>query len=114
MMSEPVVVLLRTTNCPLSSKVLTIWEQVVTAFKEIYPKIRIVNISSRTNINGYSSHLTLMKLASFRKLASFKCLFDNAWCPMILLVPGSVWDLAKQIRVMLWFVKEFRFSMGSS
>lgn len=78
--SEPVIVLYKSSTCGHCTKLASIWDKVTAAVKVVYPKMRFFEVTG----NGQGK---FDPLAAPKDLARY-----SAWFPMILLVPGKVWD----------------------
>jgi len=83
MKSEPVIVFYKTSTCPHCNNLNKIWDQVTKEIKKISPNIRFFILNSTQNNGSFDNKLAPTSLIKF-----------NAWFPMILLVPGNVWDAA--------------------
>lgn len=89
--SEPVVVLYKSTACRHCSALSAIWDSppskdedsVVAALKKINPKIRIFIVTAKDNTGKFDENTAPKDLIRYGK-----------WFPMILLVPGRLWDTA--------------------
>lgn len=87
---EPVVVLFKATDCRYCNDLMKIWDpkdgtpdtSVTSAMKKLYPKLRVVIIT--TTLRGPLDENSIP--------AGLKAY--TAWYPMILLVPGGLWNEA--------------------
>lgn len=90
-LSEPVVVLYKSNVCRHCTTLSNIWDtppnkdedSVVSALKKVNPKIRTVIVTSKDNSGKFDENTAPKDLLRYAK-----------WFPMILLVPGRVWDAA--------------------
>jgi len=81
--SEPVVVLYKSNGCTHCRNLTNIWDDVTSALKSVYPKIRFYVLTSNDNTGKFDENVAPKNLIKYAK-----------WFPMILLVPGKVWDAA--------------------
>lgn len=81
--SEPVVVLYKSSACTHCRNLTNIWDDVTAALKSIYPKLRFYVLTSNDNTGKFDENVAPKYLIRYGK-----------WFPMILLVPGKVWDAA--------------------
>lgn len=83
MTSEPVVVFYKSITCKHCTNLTAIWDKVVAAMKNVTP-IRTFTVTTKSN--GPFDFKTAPKdLLTYAR-----------WFPMILLVPGRLWDEAMQ------------------
>lgn len=81
--SEPVIVLYESNTCPHCKKLGAIWENVKTELKRVHYNIRFASVMARDNSGVFDENLAPKDMIRFAK-----------WFPMILLVPGRLWDTA--------------------
>lgn len=89
--SEPVVVLYKSNACRHCIALSNIWDKppskdedsVMTAMRKVYPKIRFFIVSTKDNSGKFDENTAPKDLFRYAK-----------WYPMILLVPGTLWDKA--------------------
>lgn len=90
-MSEPIVVLYKSATCGHCTTLSSIWEKgpkpgvesVTEALKKVYPKIRFFVVNSPDMSGSFDENMVPKDLR-----------FYAVWFPMVLLVPGRVWDEA--------------------
>jgi len=90
-MSEPIVILYKSNLCHHCGSLSEIWDKpmkdgsdnIVDSMKKIYPKIRFFVVTSKDNSGKFDENTAPKDLKRFGK-----------WYPMILLVPGKIWDNA--------------------
>lgn len=86
---EPVVVLYKSSMCRHCTALVNIWdtnkdgESVTTALKKAYPKLRFFTVTAKDNSGKFDENTTPKDLIRFGK-----------WYPMILLIPGPLWNNA--------------------
>ncbi|MEO6066739.1 MAG: hypothetical protein ABIQ41_02015 [Gemmatimonadales bacterium] len=88
---EPIVVLYKSQQCGHCNKLAAIWDtnpnkdedSVTTAMKKIYPKIRFFTITAKDNGGKFDENTAPKDFIRYGK-----------WFPMIVLVPGKLWDEA--------------------
>lgn len=81
--TDPVIVLYKSATCGHCKTLTGIWEQVKNAIKGVYPKMRFFTVTAKDNSGKFDENLAPKDLLRY-----------NKWFPMILLVPGHVWDNA--------------------
>ena len=81
--TEPVVVLYKSSVCAHCRNLTNIWDDVTTALKSVHPKLRFYVLTSNDNTGKFDENVAPKSLIRYAK-----------WFPMILLVPGKVWDAA--------------------
>jgi hypothetical protein len=81
--SEPVVVLYKSSACGHCRNLTNIWDDVTAALKSVNPKLRFYVLTSNDNTGKFDENAAPKSLIKYGK-----------WFPMILLVPGKVWDAA--------------------
>ena len=82
-MSEPVVVLLKSDACHHCKNLTAIWDKVTLSLKEVNPRVRFFTVTLKDNNASIDTNTTPKGLIRYTK-----------WYPMILLVPGKLWDEA--------------------
>lgn len=88
---EPVLVLYKSNGCRYCALLTNIWDtppargedSIVMALKKVYPKLRIFVVTSGDNRGQFDFNTAPKGLLKY-----------NQWFPMILLVPGTMWDNA--------------------
>jgi hypothetical protein len=88
---EPIVVLYKSNGCRHCDALTRIWDSppgrgedsVVMALKKVYPKIRLFVVTAADNNGRFDENIAPKGLLKYMK-----------WFPMILLVPGNLWDTA--------------------
>lgn len=92
MSSEPIVVLYKSNGCRHCISLSKIWdtptkdeESVVSVLKKVYPKLRFHTFTARDNTGKFDENLAPKDLFRYGK-----------WFPMILLIPGRLWDSAME------------------
>jgi len=80
---EPVVVLYKSSACRHCQNLTNIWDSVTLALKKVYPKLRFHVLSAKDNTGKFDENTAPKDLIRYGK-----------WFPMILLVPGKIWDVA--------------------
>lgn len=83
MASEPIVVLYKSNVCQHCQNLTKIWDNVMTSLKSVYPKLRFYVVTAKDNTGKFDENTIPKDLLRYAK-----------WYPMILLVPGKVWDAA--------------------
>jgi len=81
--SEPVLVLYKSSSCVHCRNLTNIWDDVTASLKSVYPKLRFYVLTSNSPNGKFDENTNPKSLIRYGK-----------WFPMILLVPGKVWDLA--------------------
>jgi len=79
--SEPVVLLYKSDMCHHSKQLMHMWDDIITEIKSVYPKLRFHVLTSSNNSGKFDENVAPKSLIKYAK-----------WFPMILLVPGKVWD----------------------
>lgn len=87
----PTVIFYKSKGCGHCLKLAEIWDKstsssspsVVSILKKTYPKIRTITVEVENNGGSFDENVFPKDLIRYR-----------AWFPMILLVPGPVWDAA--------------------
>lgn len=85
--TSPVVVFYKSKTCPHCTTLAKLWPSVITALKAVDSRIRIITVEAIDNRGGLSPDndpLTPKDITKYKW-----------WFPMILLVPGPVWNRAK-------------------
>jgi len=90
-MTEPVIVLYKSNQCRHCISLSEIWDKppadgsdsVVDTLKKVYPKLRFFVLTSKDNTGKFDENTAPKDLKRYGK-----------WYPMILLIPGKIWDLA--------------------
>jgi hypothetical protein len=83
MSSEPIVVFYKSSVCGYCKNLSAIWDKVQNVIKSVYPKMRFYVLTSPTNAGEFDENISPKDLKRWA-----------AWFPMVLLVPGNVWDAA--------------------
>lgn len=90
--SEPIVVLYKSNGCRHCTSLSKIWDSptkdedsVVGALKKIYPKLRFHTLTARDNSGKFDENTEPKDLLRYGK-----------WFPMVLLIPGRLWDSAME------------------
>jgi len=89
--SEPIVILYKSLACSHCTKLTEIWDKsaskdkdsVVSAMKKVYPRLRVHVVSVKDMSGSFDENVVPKDLIRYRY-----------WFPMILLVPGRIWDNA--------------------
>lgn len=79
---EPVVVFYKSSQCRHCHNLSNIWGTVTTILKKIYPKIRFFILTANST-GKFDENVIPKDLIRYGK-----------WFPMVLLVPGKIWDTA--------------------
>jgi hypothetical protein len=89
-MSDPIVVLYKSNSCFHCNSLSEIWDKssggndsVVDALKKVYPKLRFFVLTSKDNSGKFDENTAPKDLKRYGR-----------WYPMVLLIPGKVWDTA--------------------
>lgn len=80
---EPVLVLYKSAQCRHCQNLEKMWDSVVNAVKTVYPKLRFYTLTTKDNTGKFDENTAPKDLIRYA-----------AWFPMILLVPGRLWDSA--------------------
>lgn len=88
---EPVVVLYKSEQCKHCTALAKIWDSppnrdedsITATIKKVYPKTRFFVLTTKDNTGSFDENKAPKDLNRYGK-----------WYPMILLVPGSLWDSA--------------------
>lgn len=83
MTSEPVLVLYKSETCFHCTKLTSIWPSVTAAVAKEFPKMRVFVISAKDQQGKFDENVAPKDLIRYGK-----------WFPMLLLVPGRLWDRA--------------------
>ena len=83
MSSDPVIVLYKAETCGACKRLSSIWDSIVNAMKVAYPNIRFFVISSADRSGVFELNTAPKGLLKYR-----------GWFPMVLLVPGPLWNEA--------------------
>lgn len=83
MTSEPVLVFYKSNQCRHCRDLTNIWEKVTSAMKTVYPKLRFFVLVAKDNSGNFDENTIPKDLIRYGK-----------WFPMVLLVPGKIWDAA--------------------
>jgi len=81
--AEPIVILIKSNACGHCKNISNIWDKISVAMKEVYPKLRIFVVTVDDNSGNFDRNKIPGGLEKYMK-----------WFPMILLVPGNIWDNA--------------------
>lgn len=89
--SEPTLVLYKSAQCHYCNTLTAIWDtpkskdedSISTVLKKVYPKLRFFTLTAKDNSGKFDENTAPKDLSRYSK-----------WFPMILLVPGKVWDEA--------------------
>lgn len=81
--SEPVLIFFKSEQCTHCNNLSKMWKDVEPVLKGVYPKLRISTITAKDNTGTFDSSKVPKDLLRYA-----------GWFPMILLVPGNVWDAA--------------------
>lgn len=89
--SEPILVLYKSALCRHCTALSAIWDtppnkdedSVTTALKKVYPKLRFFVVTSKDNTGIFDENTVPKDLIRY-----------SMWFPMILLIPGKLWDEA--------------------
>lgn len=84
-MSDPVVVFWHCLSIPKSMKVADIWDNAVLQMKMWYPNFRYVIVTTQHIHDNVNSDLAPVSLNECRR-----------WFPLVMLVPGEIWDIAME------------------
>lgn len=92
MTTEPVIVFFKSKQCGHCITLEKIWasppskdkDSVITAVQKVYPKIRFDSVTAKDNGGEFDVNVSPKGMEFYRK-----------WFPMIILVPGKLWDAAK-------------------
>lgn len=85
MSSDPVLVLYKSDQCGHCRTLFARWENIKNVVRNINPKIRFFTLSAVDNSGKFDVNSAPKDLIRY-----------NKWFPMILLVPGKLWDTAFQ------------------
>lgn len=80
---EPVVVFYKSVSCSHCRNLTNIWPEVTTALKSVYPNLRFFVLTANDNSGKFDENIAPKNMIKFAK-----------WFPMVILIPGKVWDLA--------------------
>jgi len=88
---EPVLVLYKSDTCHFCTELTKMWDtppnkdedSIVTALKKVYPRLRFYILSVKDNTGIFDENSTPKDLIRYGK-----------WYPMVLLIPGRLWDNA--------------------
>jgi len=88
---EPILVLYKSSVCRHCTALSNIWDKplskdedsVMGALKKVYPKLRFYVLTSKDNTGKFDENTAPKDLIRYGK-----------WYPMILLIPGRLWDTA--------------------
>lgn len=88
---EPVIVLYKSATCPHCNTLTRIWDtppdkdsdSVTGALRKVYPKLRFYVVTAKSNDGKFDENIAPKDLIRYGK-----------WFPMILLIPGRLWDEA--------------------
>ena len=88
---EPIVILYKSNGCRHCTALSDIWDtppnrgedSVVMAMKKVYPKLRVFVVTATDNSGKFDENIAPKGLTKY-----------NKWFPMILLIPGNLWDTA--------------------
>lgn len=88
--NEPVVVLYKSDQCGHCIALSKIWDtptvgtdSVVTEIRKVYPKMRFVTVTAANNGGAFDENVYPKSLVKYAR-----------WFPMVILVPGSLWNAA--------------------
>lgn len=89
--SEPIVVLYKSSMCRHCQSLSNIWdkppsvneESVTSTLRKIYPKLRFYEVTAQDNSGKFDENMIPKDLIRYGR-----------WFPMILLIPGKLWDNA--------------------
>ena len=82
MVSEPIVVLFKAKGCKYCDVLMSYWDKVVLAIKQVYPKMRFT-VLTVNSMSDFDPNTIPNGMRMYRR-----------WFPMTLLVPGHIWDRA--------------------
>jgi hypothetical protein len=80
-MPEPVVVLYKALNCKYCTALSQIWDSVKKSILTVYPKMRFFTVTAKGLDGKFDENSAPKDLKRW-----------GAWFPMILLIPGGLWD----------------------
>lgn len=80
---EPTLVFYKSTVCRHCQNLTNIWNDVTVAIKKSYPKLRFSIVTANDNSGKFDENSIPKDLIRYAK-----------WFPMILLIPGRLWDYA--------------------
>lgn len=81
--SEPTLVLYKSSMCRHCQNLTNIWDSVKVALTGVYPKLRFYELTAKDNSGKFDENIHPKDLSRYSR-----------WFPMILLVPGKTWDAA--------------------
>lgn len=82
-MSEPIVVFYKSNECSHCTALTNIWSQVQTEIRKVKPNIRFFTLTAKDMGGAFDE-----------KIAPKDMIRYSRWFPMILLIPGKLWDMA--------------------
>lgn len=80
---EPTLVLYKSSMCKFCQHLTNIWDSVKIALTGVYPKLRFYEVTAKDNSGRFDENTVPKDLIRYGR-----------WYPMILLVPGKIWDAA--------------------
>lgn len=91
MSAEPVLVLYKSMGCGHCTELTKIWDtppnkdgaSITTELKKVYPKLRFMVVTAKDNTGRFDENTIPKDLIRY-----------GLWFPMILLIPGRLWDEA--------------------
>lgn len=82
---DPVIVVLETQTSIYTYRLRKIWPEVSSNILKVYPNIRICFVESSNCCSNFDQNIFPTDLKQYFK-----------WTPMVLLIPGKLWDTAMQ------------------
>lgn len=82
-MTDPVILLIKSIQCPACHRLAKKWDESVSAMKEVQPSFRVVEVICVDNRGLFDETKYPKSLSKFTR-----------WFPMVLLIPGRIWDNA--------------------
>lgn len=83
MVSEPILVFYKSMSCTHCRKLTSIWEDVIKEVRKVYPHMRFTEVVARDNTGFIDENVVPKGVTAY-----------NTWFPMLLLIPGGLWDSA--------------------
>jgi hypothetical protein len=80
---EPTLVLYKSSMCKHCQNLTNIWDSVKIALTGVYPKLRFYEVTAKDNSGRFDENTVPKDLIRYSR-----------WYPMIILVPGKIWDAA--------------------
>jgi hypothetical protein len=95
-MSDPVLIVLLSSECSWCNYLLKNWDVTIQALLQVYPKLKFPSSNKDTKKYKYPPIIAENKSIDIYQYPKDLSNYIILWLPMIMLVPGDVWDKCNQ------------------